>query len=132
MMAALTSSASGPNSPFFMHSRARRSSSVIGVVISVISVSCRGSARSFGSIIRPASCIIRGMRDFAIELKQRPGELSRVASVLAQHQVTLRVGVALAVGTHIMARVIPSDIEAARRALELANIPVHEGEIVAV
>ena len=36
------------------------------------------------------------MRDFAIELKQRPGELARVASILAQRQVTLRAGTAIA------------------------------------
>jgi hypothetical protein len=70
------------------------------------------------------------MRDFAIELKQRPGELSRVASILAQHGVALRAGVALAVGTHLMARFIPSDIEAARRALDSANMRFEEGEIV--
>lgn len=72
------------------------------------------------------------MRDFAIELKQRPGELSRVASILAQHHVTLRAGVALAVGTHLIARFIPSDIEAARRALDSANMRFEEGEIVPV
>ena len=72
------------------------------------------------------------MRDFAIELKQRPGELTRVASTLAQHRVTLRAGVALAVGTHMMARFIPSDIEAARRALDSANIRFEEGEVVPV
>jgi hypothetical protein len=72
------------------------------------------------------------MRDFAIELKQRPGELARVAAILAQHGVTLRAGVALAVGTHMMARFIPSDIEAARRALDSANIRFEEGEIVPV
>jgi hypothetical protein len=72
------------------------------------------------------------MRDFAIEMKQRPGELSRVASILAQHRVTLRAGVALAVGTHLIARFIPNDIEAARRALDSANIRFEEGEIVPV
>lgn len=72
------------------------------------------------------------MRDFAIELKQRPGELSRVASILAQHRVTLRAGVALAVGTHLIVRFIPSDIEAARRALDSANMRFEEGEIVPV
>ena len=72
------------------------------------------------------------MRDFAIEFKQRPGELARIASSLAQHRVALRAGVALAVGTHMMGRFIPSDIEAARCALDSANIRFEEGEVVPV
>jgi hypothetical protein len=72
------------------------------------------------------------MRDFAIELKQRPGELARVASVLARHQVTLKSGTALAIGTSIVARFVPSDIEAARRALDSANIRFEEHEVVSV
>jgi hypothetical protein len=72
------------------------------------------------------------MRDFAIELKQRPGELARVASILAQHGVTLRGGAALAVGTRIVARFVPSDIDAARRALDFANIRFQEGEVVSM
>lgn len=72
------------------------------------------------------------MRDFAIELKQRPGELARVASVLARHHVTLRAGTAMAIDTRIIARFMPSDIEAARRALDSANIRFAESEIVHV
>jgi hypothetical protein len=72
------------------------------------------------------------MRDFALELKQRPGELARVASTLARHHVTLKAGTALAVGTHLIARFVPSDIEAARRALDAADIRFEEGEIVPV
>ena len=63
------------------------------------------------------------MRDVAIELKQRPGELARVASTLARHHVTLKAGTALAVGTRLVARFVPSDIEAARRALDAAGNP---------
>ena len=72
------------------------------------------------------------MRDFAIELKQRPGELARVASILAQRQVTLRAGTAIAVGSRIIARFIPSDIEAARHALDAASVRFDEGEVVPV
>ena len=42
-------------------------------------------------------------RDFAIELKPRPGELARVASMLARHHVTLKAGVAMAIGPRIFA-----------------------------
>jgi len=72
------------------------------------------------------------MRDFVVELSQRPGELARVASMLARHHVTLKAGTALAVGTRLIARFQPSDIEAARRALDAADIKFGEGEVVPV
>jgi hypothetical protein len=72
------------------------------------------------------------MRDLTIELKHRPGELARVASMLARHHVTLRAGSALAIGTRFIARLIPSDIEAARRALDAADIRFEENEVVKV
>jgi len=71
-------------------------------------------------------------RDFAIELKPRPGEIARVASMLARHHVTLKAGIALAVGPRILARFVPSDIEGARRALDEANVRFEESEIVPV
>src|SRR5262245_62276059 len=71
-------------------------------------------------------------RDFAIELKPRPGELARVASMLARHHVTLKAGVAMAVGPRILGRFVPSDVEAARRALDAANVRFEEREIVPV
>jgi len=72
------------------------------------------------------------VRDVAIELKYRPGELARVASILAQHHVLLTAGTALTIGTRVFARFVPSDIEAARRALDVANVRFEEGEIVPV
>jgi hypothetical protein len=71
-------------------------------------------------------------RDFAIELKPRPGELARVASMLATHHVTLKAGVAMAVGPRIFARFVPNDVEATRRALDAANVRFEEHEIVPV
>lgn len=84
-----------------------------------------------------ASCINlreagRTMRDFAIELPQRSGELARVASALARQQVTLRAGTALGVGRRLIARFIPSDVEATRQALDAAGIPFEESEIIPV
>jgi hypothetical protein len=72
------------------------------------------------------------MRDVSIELKAHPGELARVASILAQYHVTLKAGTALVVGGRIIARFVPSSIEAARRALDSASIRFEEGEIVPV
>ena len=72
------------------------------------------------------------MRDLMIELTHRPGELARVASTLARHQVTLRAGCALVMGTRLIARLIPSDIDAARRALDTADVRFEESEVVKV
>ena len=72
------------------------------------------------------------MRDVSIELKPHQGELARVTSILAQHHVTLRAGTALVVGGRIVARFVPSNIEAARRALDSASVRFEEGEIVPV
>jgi hypothetical protein len=72
------------------------------------------------------------MRDVSIELKPHIGELARVASVLAQHQVALRAGTALVTGGRIVARFVPSNIDAARRALDAAGIHFEEAEIVQV
>src|SRR5262245_6362156 len=71
-------------------------------------------------------------RDFAIELKPRPGELARVASMLARHHVTLEAGVAMAIGPRLFARFVPSDVEGARRALDAANVRFEEHDIVPV
>src|SRR2546427_13193030 len=68
-------------------------------------------------------------RDFAIELKPRPGELARVASMLARHHVTLKAGVAMAVGPRLLARLVPGDVEGARRAPDAANVRLEEREI---
>ena len=57
------------------------------------------------------------MRDFAIQLTHRPGELARVATVLGRHRVNLKAIAGLAVGTHVTIRIVPDDVEAARDAL---------------
>jgi predicted LPLAT superfamily acyltransferase len=72
------------------------------------------------------------MRDLTIELTHRPGELARVASMLARHHVTLKAGCALAIGRRLIARLIPSDIDAARRALDAAEVRFEESEVVKV
>jgi hypothetical protein len=72
------------------------------------------------------------MRDFAIQLTHRPGELARVANVLGRHRVNLRAVAGLAIGTHVTIRIVPDDVEAARSALESANVRFEESEIVQV
>ncbi len=72
------------------------------------------------------------MRDITIELKPRTAELARIASALAREAVTLRAGSALTFGAQLVARFVPSDIDAARRALDAAAVPFVESEIVPV
>jgi hypothetical protein len=72
------------------------------------------------------------MRDFAIKLTHRPGELARVASALARQRVNIRSLAGLAIDTYVTVRIIADDVEAARTALESANIRFEEGEVIQV
>ena len=72
------------------------------------------------------------MRDFAIKLTHRPGELARVASALARQRVNIRSVAGLAIDTYVTIRIIADDVEAARTALESSNIRYEEGEVVQV
>jgi hypothetical protein len=72
------------------------------------------------------------MRDFAIELTDRPGELGRVATALSRYGVNLKAVTGLAVDNHVLVRIIADDVEAARAALQGANIRFTEGEVVSV
>lgn len=72
------------------------------------------------------------LRDFTIELKARQGELARVASALAREHLTLKAGVALTVGPRIVARFVPSDVDAARRALDAADVRFVESDVIPV
>jgi hypothetical protein len=72
------------------------------------------------------------MRDFAIKLTHRPGELARVASALARQHVNIKSVAGLAIDTYVTIRIIADDVEAARIALESSNIRFEEGEVVQV
>jgi hypothetical protein len=72
------------------------------------------------------------MRDFAIKLTHRPGELARVATALARQRVNIRSVAGLAINTYVTIRIIADDVEAARTALESSNIRYEEGEVVQV
>jgi hypothetical protein len=72
------------------------------------------------------------MRDFAIQMTHRPGELARVASALSRHSVNIKSVVGLAMGSHVLVRIIADDVEAARTALEESNIRFEESEVVTV
>ena len=72
------------------------------------------------------------MRDFAIQLTHRPGELARVASALSRQHVNTKSVAGLSIGNYVTVRIIADDVEAARTALESANIRYEEGEVVQV
>ena len=72
------------------------------------------------------------MRDFAIHLTHRPGDLARVAHALARKGVNLKTVAAMTVGNQGVLRLIADDVETARAALREGNIPFEENEVVTV
>jgi hypothetical protein len=72
------------------------------------------------------------MRDFAIPLSHKPGELGRVANVLSRAGVNIKSVAAMAFGHQGMVRIIADDVEAARAALHESNIRFEESELATV
>jgi hypothetical protein len=72
------------------------------------------------------------MRDFAIHLTHRPGELARIAHVLAVAGINIKSVAGLTIGNQGLIRVIADNVEAARNALTEANIRFEESEVVTV
>jgi hypothetical protein len=63
-------------------------------------------------------------------MTHRPGELARVANALSRTGVNIKSVAALTLGNQGLVRFIADDIEAARSALNQANIPFEEHELV--
>ncbi len=72
------------------------------------------------------------MRDFAIPVTHRPGELARITHALARKGVNLKSVAAMVIGNQGMLRLIADDVEAARDALNEGHIPFEESELVTV
>ena len=72
------------------------------------------------------------MREFAIHLSHKPGELGRVANVLGRAGVNLKSVAAMTIGNQGMVRIIPNDVEAARAALQEFNVRFDESEVIQV
>ena len=72
------------------------------------------------------------MRDFAIQLTHRPGELGRVAHALARAGVNIKSVAGMAVKNQVLVRLIPDDVDAARNALREGSIPFEEHELATV
>jgi hypothetical protein len=69
------------------------------------------------------------MRDCAMQLTNKPGDLARVAQALARRGVNIKSLAALSVGGSAIARILPDDIVVARSAFEAANVRFTEGEV---
>jgi hypothetical protein len=72
------------------------------------------------------------MRDFAIHLSHKPGELGRIANVLSRAGINIKSVTAMAFNNQGMVRLIADDVEAARRALQESNVRFEESELVTV
>jgi hypothetical protein len=70
------------------------------------------------------------MRDFAIHVTDRPGEIARVANVLARKDVNIKSITGMGFSNQGIIRVIADDVEAARSALNEGNIRFEESELV--
>ena len=72
------------------------------------------------------------MRDFAIQLTHRPGELATVTNALSLQGVNIKSVAAMTIGDQALLRLIPDNVESARSALRADNIPFEENETVIV
>ena len=70
------------------------------------------------------------MRDLAIHVTNRPGEIVRVAAALGRKDVNIKSIAGMGFNTQGIIRVIPDNFEAARTALQDANIRFDECELV--
>jgi hypothetical protein len=72
------------------------------------------------------------MRDFAIQVGHKPGELARVAHALGRGGINLKSVAGMVIGNQALLRVIADDVEAARKALKEASIHFEETELATV
>jgi hypothetical protein len=72
------------------------------------------------------------MKDFAIRLSHRPGELAQVAAMLARYGVNLKSVAALAIDGRATVHILPDEPEPARAALTKHGIPFTETAVVTV
>lgn len=69
------------------------------------------------------------MKDCSIQLTHHPGDLARVAQALARRGANIKALAVVSLGGHAVARIIPDNIEIARRAFQAENIHFEESEV---
>jgi hypothetical protein len=72
------------------------------------------------------------MREFAVRLAHRPGELARVTNALSLYGVNIKSVAAMTFGDQALLRLIPDNAESARSALGASHISFEENETVIV
>lgn len=72
------------------------------------------------------------MREFAVRISHRPGELARVTNALSLQGVNIRSVSAMTLGHEAILRLIPDDPATARNALREKNISFEESDVVVV
>src|SRR5262245_19983823 len=72
------------------------------------------------------------MLEFAIHATHRPGEIGRIANILAKVGVNIKSIAAMSINNQGMIRIIPDDIEATRSSLQQANVRFDESDVVQV
>jgi hypothetical protein len=72
------------------------------------------------------------MRDFAIHVTNRPGEIARAADALASRNINMKSIAGMVMGNQGVIRIIADDVEAARSALNESNIRFEECELATV
>lgn len=72
------------------------------------------------------------MKDFAISLSHRAGELARVAGALSRLDVNIQSVACLTVGNQVLLRLIADDTERARTSLVESHIQFEEHEVIKV
>ena len=69
------------------------------------------------------------MKDCSLELTHHPGDFARVAQALARRGANIKALAVISVAGQAIARIIPDDIEVARRAFAEENIRFEESEV---
>lgn len=72
------------------------------------------------------------MRDFAVVVNHRPGELARVARALSRYGVNLKSVIGQVIDGQVQLRILPDDVDAARSAFEASDIRFEEHEVITV
>jgi hypothetical protein len=80
----------------------------------------------------PLNLEVHPVRDFAIHLTHRPGELARVANVLGRAGINIKSVAGMTLGNQGIIRLIADDVDTARNALNEANVRFEENEVVTV